>query len=83
LALLFITRRNNTDKDSCEEDEGEADSEMSSWLEFSPMVLAATEFLECENMLAPEAQLDTWANQDMDEGGFLSMLTLDILGGNP
>jgi hypothetical protein len=68
---IFIWRCNSPDESN--EERGEKATEMDEWTDFTPSSLSVTEFIECENILATEARLDTFGDMTIDETGFLNL----------
>jgi hypothetical protein len=69
--IVALVRRNNASDESKEE--REKGTEMDEWIDFTPTSLSVTEFIECENILATEAQLHTFGDMTIDETGFLNL----------
>jgi hypothetical protein len=71
--VLFLILRASPDEET-EEDDVKT-TELDEWSDYNPAVLCVTEFVECENILDPEAQLCTFENSVFDETGFPDLLT--------
>jgi hypothetical protein len=70
IVLVAVWRIKHQDES---EEDGRNAAEMDEWIDFVPTSLSVTEFIECENILATETQLHTFANETMDETGFLNL----------
>jgi hypothetical protein len=75
--LVFFVRRKKGDEDDDDDsdEDGEDTAELEEWKDFTPSHLCMTELMECENILDPEAQLDTFANTIFDESNLAPFMS--------